>query len=103
MKKDRNWNAGMMPAPGMMVPYPMMGPNPGMGMGPVMMNPTSTMMTSTSSCGCSGNNNNDNTSTSELNRLRQQVNNLERRVSILESKQPTPYTNNYNDSNVQMI
>ena len=100
MKKDRNCNAGIMPAQGMMVPYPMMGPSP-IGVGPVMMSPS---MNSSTGCGCGGNNNNGN---NELNRLKQQVNNLERRVSMLENNQPTatPYNNysNYSDSNVQMI
>ncbi len=103
MKKDRNCNAGMMPAQGMMVPYPMMGPAP-VGVGPVMMSPS---MNPSSGCGCGGNANTGCNCSSEINRLKQQINNLERRVCMLENNQPvaTPYNNynNYNDSNVQMI
>lgn len=97
MKKDRNC---MMGNP-MMMPYPM----------PAMVNPMngpmmgSPMMTSSQSgCSCGGNN-----LASEVASLRQQVNQLERRVCMLENKNiATPYTTNSNttnnyDTNVQMI
>ena len=96
MKKDRNC---MMNQPFMMsfpTPMPVMGPM--MGMNSPMMGMSTT---STSSCGC-GNN-----LATEVATLRQQVNQLERRVCMLENKPiATPYsnsnTNNY-DTNVQMI
>lgn len=96
MKKDRNC---MMNQPFMMsfpTPMPVMGPM--MGMNSPMMGMSTT---STSSCGC-GNN-----LATEVAALRQQVNQLERRVCMLENKPiATPYsnsnTNNY-DTNVQMI
>lgn len=96
MKKDRNC---MMNQPFMMsfpTPMPVMGPM--MGMNSPMMGMSTT---STSGCGC-GNN-----LATEVAALRQQVNQLERRVCMLENKPiATPYsnsnTNNY-DTNVQMI
>lgn len=88
MRKDRNCGAyASAPMNGpMMMPYPMMGPMP-MGM------PTPTQ----TSCSCSCDNNNG-----ELLQIKQQLNSLERRVSMLENK-PTPYNHNNYDSNVQMI
>ena len=95
MKKDRNC---MMNQPFMMsFPTPMPAIGPMMG-GPMMgMNTTST-----SSCGCG------NSLASEVAALRQRVNQLERRVCMLENKPiATPYTTNSNtnnyDTNVQMI
>ena len=97
MKKDRNC---MMNQPFMMsfpTPMPVMGPM--MGMNSPMMGMSTT---STSGCGC-GNN-----LATEVAALRQQVNQLERRVCMLENKPiATPYTTNSNtnnyDTNVQMI
>lgn len=97
MKKDRNC---MMNQPFMMSfpsPMPVMGPM--MGMNSPMMGMSTT---STSGCGC-GNN-----LATEVAALRQQVNQLERRVCMLENKPiATPYTTNSNtnnyDTNVQMI
>lgn len=101
MKKDRNC---MMNQPFMMsfpTPMPAMGPMMG---GPMMGNPMMGMnTTSTSSCGCG------NSLASEVVALRQQVNQLERRVCMLENKPiATPFTTNSNttnnyDTNVQMI
>ncbi len=96
MKKDRNC---MMNQPFMMsFPTPMPAMGPMMGMNSPMMGMSTT---STSGCGC-GNN-----LATEVAALRQQVNQLERRVCMLENKPiATPYsnsnTNNY-DTNVQMI
>ena len=97
MKKDRNC---MMNQPFMMsFPTPMPAMGPMMGMNSPMMGMSTT---STSGCGC-GNN-----LATEVAALRQQVNQLERRVCMLENKPiATPYTTNSNtnnyDTNVQMI
>lgn len=108
MKKDRN--CGPMPMP---TPYPMMGgyPNPMGGYPNMNMMPNQNMpMNSTmpnitnATCNC-GKNNNDNM---QMEQMQAQINNLDRRVSRLESmlqdtKSISIGNNTYTDSNYHMM
>lgn len=95
MKKDRNCGGAS---------YPIYPPYPPMGMMPNMMPMPYPAMPNQTNAGTSVS---SNTIEQQLNSLEQRVNLLDRRVTTLENmfnnSSSSPYSNNYNSSNYQML
>lgn len=95
MKKEQTRN----------VPYPVYPTYPGMNpmmMGPMpygypSMNPMGVSQMGMSGSSCSSN------TTGELSSLKEEVDNLKKRVSYLENNLLSNYNNNYNSSNYQVM